>query len=247
MPINYGMIGGNDSREATMPLSIRKKMIELSRKRLAKGYGSGSSQAFLNQIQPRWNSMEMAIHDHILCTYVVTGGLATQLYMPSRQTEGIDILIRKADLKTLEANLQTTGARLIEVLSPITDKLPLAGNSWQLPSGTYLDVLFAEGQWVNEAVSQPVYLEQQPNIPFISLPYLVLMKLNSSRSQDIADVERMLGNKSDQEIAVVSQVIRSFYPEALDDLYSLIEIGRLEHRPTPERQRIHPNAQDMGW
>ncbi|MBW4552230.1 MAG: nucleotidyl transferase AbiEii/AbiGii toxin family protein [Aphanocapsa sp. GSE-SYN-MK-11-07L] len=246
MQINYGKIGDIDSRKATMPLSIRKKIIELSRKRLAKGYGSGSSQAFLRQIQPRWNSIEMAVHDHILCAYVVTGGVATQLYMPSRQTEDIDILIRKADLKTLEANLETAGARLIEVLSPITDKLPLEGNSWQLPSGISLDVLFAEGQWVNEAVSQPVYSEQQPNIPFICLPYLVLMKLNSSRSQDIADVERMLGNKSDQDIAEVSQVMQSFYPEALDDLYSLIEIGRLEYRPRLEQERIYPNAQDMG-
>jgi hypothetical protein len=98
---------------------------------------------------------------------------------------------------------------------------------------------------VNEAVGQPVYVEQQPNIPFISLPYLVLMKLNSSRSQDIADIERMLGSKSDQEIASVTQGIQSFYPEALDDLDSLIEIGRLEHLPA-EQERAYPNAQDMG-
>jgi hypothetical protein len=88
----------------------------------------------------------MAVHDHISCAYVVTGGVATQLYMPSRQTADIDILIRKADLTTLEANLQTADASLIEVLSPITDKLPLEGNSWQLPSGAYLNVLFADGQ-----------------------------------------------------------------------------------------------------
>jgi hypothetical protein len=60
------------------------------------------------------------------------------------------------------------------------------------------------------------------------LPYLVLMKLESSRLQDTADLSRMLGLASEEELARVRAVVARYAPGEADDLESLIYLGRLE-------------------
>ena len=65
----------------------------------------------------------------------------------------------------------------------------------------------------------------------LPLPYFVLMKLQSGRTQDIADVTRMLGLASDADLDAVREVIRQFDPDALDDVESMIVLGRMEMQP----------------
>lgn len=67
-------------------------------------------------------------------------------------------------------------------------------------------------------------------MPYIDLPYLILMKLRSSRVQDIADISRMMGCADEKEILRVKQVIQNNSPEDLEDLESLIYLGKLEMR-----------------
>ena len=62
----------------------------------------------------------------------------------------------------------------------------------------------------------------------LSLPYLVLMKVQSSRTQDLADVSRMLGLASQKERQLTRQVFARWQPDALEDLDSLITLGDLE-------------------
>ena len=57
------------------------------------------------------------------------------------------------------------------------------------------------------------------------------MKLQSGRTQDIADVTRMLGLASDADLDAVREVIRQFDPDALDDVESMIVLGRMEMQP----------------
>lgn len=62
----------------------------------------------------------------------------------------------------------------------------------------------------------------------LALPYLVLMKLASSRLQDTADLSRMLGLASEEELTRVRAAVARYAPQEADDMESLIYLGRLE-------------------
>jgi hypothetical protein len=59
-------------------------------------------------------------------------------------------------------------------------------------------------------------------------PYLILMKLSASRTQDLADISRMLGLTKEEELVKIRQVIKTYLPTAEEDLESLTILGKLE-------------------
>ena len=79
---------------------------------------------------------------------------------------------------------------------------------------------------VTEAINSPNYAPD--GLPVVDLPYLVLMKLIAGRSQDIADISRMLGVAEDWQLQRVNVVIGKYLPSAIDDLESLLVLGKLE-------------------
>ena len=94
------------------------------------------------------------------------------------------------------------------------------------------------------------------DLPYISLPYLVLMKLVSGRLQDLADIGRMLGGAAEPERDAVRAVIRRYRPRDAEDMESLIRLGQREResqpaiapagrrdaRPTGPGKRMQPDA-----
>jgi hypothetical protein len=79
---------------------------------------------------------------------------------------------------------------------------------------------------LGEALAQP---RLDPiGYPVIDLPYLVLMKMESNRSLDMGDLSRMLGLASEQDLDRVRQAVRQYSPQDLEDLESLIYLGKLE-------------------
>lgn len=62
-------------------------------------------------------------------------------------------------------------------------------------------------------------------LPF---PYLILMKFNASRTIDLGDITRMLGLASEANREQVRTLFRRYAPADLDDLESLILLGKLE-------------------
>ena len=54
------------------------------------------------------------------------------------------------------------------------------------------------------------------------------MKLMAGRSQDIADISRMLGVAEDLQLEQVKKVINQYLPNAIEDLESLTILGKLE-------------------
>ena len=65
-------------------------------------------------------------------------------------------------------------------------------------------------------------------MPIIALPYLILMKLSASRTQDLADVSRMLGLAEEKELGEIRKIVKTYLPTAEEDLESLIAVGKLE-------------------
>jgi len=194
----------------------RQAFIALARKRARAG--SGSHPSFLRARTFRRSIVD--IRRIIQRTrFVVVGAVATRLYMPERATIDVDILIHADDASRLRAELVAAGARKRGDLS-------IGGSSWVLADGTDLDVVESAEAWVRPAVDQARI--GPDGAPYIDLPYLVLMKLQASRAQDLADISRMTALADRDRLEQVRAVIRTYLPEATDDLESLISLGKLE-------------------
>lgn len=72
----------------------------------------------------------------------------------------------------------------------------------------------------------------------LALPYLILMKLRASWGLDIGDLKRILGAAGDGDLDKTRAVIAANLDDAVEDLESLIALGRLEYQLTA-RADIH--------
>lgn len=199
-------------------LSSQKRKIFLSLVKKRVQPGSGSSFDFLHK---RTWSYSVSNLNLILtqAPFVVVGGVATRLYMPERMTLDLDILIKAEDARKIYQDLANAGGQKIGILN-------IPGSQWQLPDNTSLDVLEADDEWVAEAVSNPNYAPD--GLPIINLPYLILMKLSASRTQDLADVSRMLGLAEETQLIQIRAIVKQYLANAEEDLESLIILGKLE-------------------
>jgi len=182
--------------------------------------GSGSSIQFLNQ---RTWTYPVANLTQIIkqAAFVIVGGVATRLYMPERMTLDLDILVKAEEAELVYEDL-------IKAKSQKIAELTISGSQWQLEDGTSLDVLEGTGSWVKTAIQSPNYAPD--GLPVIDLPYLVLMKLIAGRSQDLADISRMLGGATDFQLLTVKNIIIQYLPNAVEDLESLVILGKLERQ-----------------
>jgi hypothetical protein len=146
--------------------------------------------------------------------WVIIGGVATRAYMPERMTKD------KAVIKRLEQ----AGYRMVS-------RLAVPGYLLVSPDGIELDVLFGNYPWLKKALAD---LGQDPaGYPVIKLPYLVMMKMEAQRVRDLGDLGTMLGWASDADLDEVRAVVKQYAPEDLDDLESLIFIGKREQQSPP--------------
>ena len=194
----------------------RRAFLNLVKKRVKPG--TGSSLNFLSQ--RTWHYPVTNLSNILKqAPFVVVGGIATRLYMPERMTLDIDILIQAQDSHLIYQDLENASAQRKGDLS-------IPGSQWELVDKTSLDVLEGDAPWVEDAIANPNYAPD--GLPVIKLPYLVLMKLSVSRTQDLADVSRMLGSAKQTELTQVREVINEYLPTAKEDLESLIDLGQLE-------------------
>jgi hypothetical protein len=198
-----------------MDVLTRKKFIQLTLKRVKPG--SGSTREFLKT--RTWRKQVTDLRELIQVDYVIVGGVATRLYMPERMTDDLDILIHEDEAERAYQNLHEQMARRMGDLS-------IGGTSWELPDKTILDIITSQREWVTTALRYPQM--GADGQPVISLPYLVLMKLEASRTTDISDISRMLGQASEVELNEVRKTIEIYDPNSLEDLESLIQLGKIE-------------------
>jgi hypothetical protein len=194
----------------------REAFLTLVKKRVKSGSGSGTN--FLHQRTWTYpvNNLNLILKQ---APFVIIGGVATRMYMPERMTLDLDILIKAEDRELIYQDLINANSQKIGDLS-------IAGTQWQLYDNTSLDVLEGEDDWVTEALNTPNY--SPDGLPIITLPYLILMKLSASRTQDLADISRMLGLADQETLDQVRKVIKIYLSSAEEDLESLIILGKLE-------------------
>lgn len=207
----------------------RGQYIALAQRRVRPG--SGSATAHLRSrttVQPLFDLRRLLRKTR----FVLVGGLATRLYMPERTTLDTDILVLTEDQAVVEQELAAAGCRKL-------GDLAIAGSTWTLPDGATLDVILSNAPWAREAIELPATTVD--GIPVIALPHLVLMKLYAGRSQDIADITRMLGGADEPVLAEVRIVIAQHMPDAASDVESMIALGRLEYQTV----WMHPNLDNV--
>ena len=207
------------------PAQRRRILIDICRRRIRPG--TGSSLEFLRRrtaMNP-WPDLRPVLQG---IPWVVIGAVATRAYMPERATKDLDILVRREDGEEVRKCLEAAGYAFVTHLA-------VPGFLFHSPEGVEVDVVLGDDPWLDEALAHP---RQDPaGFPVLDLPYLVLTKLVASRLQDVADLSRMLGLASDEELAKVRAVVTRYAPTEMDDLESLIYLGRFEMKD------IHENAE----
>jgi hypothetical protein len=139
--------------------------------------------------------------------------------MPERATADLDVVVASQHAAEVYRRLREAGF----TQGP---PLPGGGRSYTTPDGVPVDVIASDAPWLPEALAQ---VRRDPQgLPVLPLPYLVLMKVQAGRTQDLADAARMLGAAPEEEREATRQLFRRWLSDALEDLESLIRLGQLE-------------------
>lgn len=153
--------------------------------------------------------------------HAIAGAVATREYMPERATTDLDVVVLPGD--TRQAAERLRGAGYTE-----TGVLTIGGSSWRAPNGTPVDLIEGHEPWWKDALDDAARERNAAGEPILPLPWLVLMKLNASRAQDVADVSRMLGLAGAGALDRVRATLAKHAPELSEDVESLIALGKLE-------------------
>lgn len=215
---HYDMTATADVRILT-----RRTLIDMARRRQRRG--SGSTREFLLErtTMLQWPDLTPVLSPVL---WTVVGAAATRLYMPERLTRDLDIVIGVQDIEVAYHKLSEAG--YIQ-----TGTLSIGGTRWQSPSGVSIDVIEGRAPWWPAALQEAQSNRDEQGLPVLHLPYLVLMKFNASRTIDLGDIARMLGLADEVALAQVRHVFRQYAPNDLDDLESLITLGKLEMDSPP--------------
>lgn len=210
---HYAMTAAIDVRTLT-----RRTIIDMARRRQRSG--SGSSREFLLErtTMTQWPDLAPVLSPIL---WAVVGAAATRLYMPERFTRDLDIVVGVQDVEIATRKLHAAGYVRMGTLS-------IGGARWQSPAGESIDVIEGIDPWWPVALEAAQVNRDAQGLPVLPLPYLVLMKFNASRTIDLGDIARMLGLADEAALAQVRNVFRQYAPDGLDDLESLITLGKLE-------------------
>ena len=198
------------------PAQRRRILIDISLRRIQPGTGSAPEFLRRRTAMNPWPDLRPVLND---TPWVVVGGVATRAYMPERLTKDLDILVRRDDGDEVWERLEAAGYHYVTPLA-------VSGFVVRSPEGAEIDVILGDYPWLDEALAHP--RRDPAGLPVLDLPYLVIMKIEASRVQDTADLSRMLGLASDEELARVRAMVARYAPGDADDLESLIYLGRIE-------------------
>ena len=196
----------------------RRTIIDMARRRQRRG--SGSSREFLMErtTMVQWPDLTPVLSPIL---WAVVGAAATRLYMPERFTRDLDIAVAVQDTQVAYDKLSDAGYLLLGTLS-------IGGTRWQSPDGISIDVIEGADSWWPVALQDAQSNRDGQGSPILTLPYLVLMKFIASRTIDLGDIARMLGLAEEALLSQVRNVFRQYAPDDLEDLESLITLGKLE-------------------
>jgi hypothetical protein len=153
--------------------------------------------------------------------WVLVGGLALRAYIPERMTLDVDILVHERDGEAVRAAFVAAEYRMTGTLS--IGGFSVQGDGSDAPP---IDVLTRTDSWLDAALAAPVH--DAAGYPVLPRVYLILLKLAAGRTQDLADVQRLVAYTSAAERAEFVRVVQQERPELVEDLESLFTLADLE-------------------
>lgn len=182
--------------------------------------GAGSALAFLAErtTQMTWLDLSPILAP---IRWAVVGAVATRLYMPERATRDLDAAIRAEDAPAARKKL--ADAKFV-----FQGELSIGGSTWRASNGQMVDVIEGREAWWRDALAEAQTNRDAQGLPILPLRYLVLMKFQAGRVQDIADATRMLGQADAATLDATRALFKQFAPADVYDLESLITLGKLE-------------------
>ncbi len=166
----------------------------------------------------QWPDLNQVLRD---TPFAVVGAVAARLYAPERLTKDLDVVVFVAHIPTSRAEFKAAGWTRISELS-------IGGSSWRSLDGVEVDVLEGREAWWSLAIDEAQENRDAHGLPILPFPYLVLMKFRSGRTIDIGDITRMLGQAETCNLDKTRKLFAIHEPDGIDDLESLIELGRME-------------------
>lgn len=161
--------------------------------------------------------------------WVLVGGIALRAYMPERMTLDVDILIHEHDSSRARDMFVAAGYH-------VTGQLSIGGFSVRIADGSEppIDVLTRADSWLNEALAAP--MTDPAGYPVLARPYLTLLKLQAGRTQDLADVQRLLARTPAAERATTRELVAQENPDLVEDFESLCTLADLEFGPPADAE-----------
>jgi hypothetical protein len=156
--------------------------------------------------------------------WALIGGVALRAYMPERATLDVDILIHKRDEPTALAAFDRAAYRPI-------GRLSIGGFTVQKEGAPPIDVLTRDDAWLDLALSRPAF--DPAGIPVLPRAYLILIKLQAGRTQDLADIQRLIALTPTTERVYVRETVERYSPELLEDFEALTTLADLEFGSPP--------------
>lgn len=196
----------------------RRTIIDMALRRQRPGTGSGLDFLLQRTTNVQWPDLTpllAPIH------WAVVGAAATRLYMPERVTQDFDIAIAVSDASQVRQKLSAAGYKQ-------EGELSIGGSRWQSPAGLQIDVIEGQDPWWPQALAEAQSNRDEQGLPILPFAYLILMKFNASRTIDLGDIARMLGLADETDLARVRQLFLTYAPDDVQDLESLIRLGKLE-------------------
>ena len=195
----------------------RRTLIDIAKRRQRPGSGSlpwtGEGTPVL-----RWPDLTKILAG---IPWAVAGAVATPRYMPERSPRDLDVVVLPRDLPEVTRRFERAAYSFKAPLS-------IGGSSWETPEGVPVDVIEGRDAWWPDALAEAGTNRDATGAPVLSLRYLVLMKVKSGRLQDTSDVGRMISAASDEQLNAVRALVRRHATDFLEDLESMLAVGRLE-------------------
>jgi len=207
------------------PAQRRRLLIDMCRRRIRPGTGSGSEFLQRRTAMNPWPDLRPILEG---IPWIIVGAVATRAYMPERATKDLDVLVRCQDDDEVRKRLEAAGYRY-------DSRLAIPGFLVHSPEGVEVDVILGDYPWLEEALAHPH--QDSAGYPVLALPYLVLLKMAASRTRDFGDLGTMLGLASEDDLAWVRAVVARYAPAEVEDLDALIHLGQVEMGKAPLADR----------
>ena len=193
-------------------VAARRTLLAFSARRQRPGSGSVLQELMKEGAPPKaWWGQAACLLQTQGIQVAVTGAVAANAYMPPRQTTDLDLALPIADLGKAGMALEADGWTFLGDLPRYEH---LRSTAWRLCHNE-LDLIGLPGAWGRAAITTAQGNTVVAGLPTMTLPWVVAMKLISARPQDSADICRMLGPASEEQLRAVRGRSLRLEPEML--------------------------------